>query len=405
MVSRAFGSTWWGRAWVSALEDAASLDPSRLGRGRTYARNGSVGPLEFHPGYVTAQVIGNHGRIYRTDIALRTLGPAEWEQVVDAIAARAGHAAALLDGELDPEIIDDAESCDIRLLPGSGDIRPDCTCPDWAEPCKHAAALCYLVANELDRDPFVLFLLRGLRRDDLLSMIRARRLGEDVPPLAVAESMGVDAADAWAGRGLDQPLDPLPEGVAHASTAAPGGFRPPPSWDIDLFEATGIRSRHIDELATDAAARAWAMLADGAGSELDESFEVDLARRAATMERIEADQLARELGWPPQRMGALAEAWARGGSLGVRMVIDDDSWSTDQAALAAAREVLVELGYSRRSVSLNYDSLRMRDNVWIALGPDGRWFKLQAKGKRMELHLVEAPSADITDLVDPPPPR
>ena len=94
--------------------------------------------------------------------ASRRWPTSEWEQVAIAIGTRAAHVAALLDGELDPGIVADAESADIKLLPGAGDLRWDCSCPDWAEPCKHAAALVYLVANELDRDPFVLFLLRGI---------------------------------------------------------------------------------------------------------------------------------------------------------------------------------------------------------------------------------------------------
>ena len=180
------------------MERSASLDPSRLARGRTYARNGSVGELEIGLGYVAATVRGTHGRIYRTDIAVKPLAAQEWEQVADAIAAKAAHAAALLDGELDPGLIEDAEQVDVRLLPGSGDLRPDCSCPDWAEPCKHAAALCYLVANELDRDPFQLFLLRGIGRDDLLAMVRSRRSGGTVEEPEPPESAGVVASEAWA---------------------------------------------------------------------------------------------------------------------------------------------------------------------------------------------------------------
>lgn len=170
-----FATSWWGRAWVDALERSAHLDPNRLARGRTYARQGAVLELEFGAGYVAGRVQGTHGRWYRADVAVRKLADAEWEQVADAIAARAAHAAALLEGELDPGIVDDLAELDVRLLPGPGDLRPDCTCPDWAEPCKHAAALCYLVAAELDRDPFVLFLLRGIDRGALTELLRVRR--------------------------------------------------------------------------------------------------------------------------------------------------------------------------------------------------------------------------------------
>ena len=398
-----FGTTWWGSSWVHALEESAALDPGRLTRGRKYARDGSVGPLELGPGFASARVTGSHGRFYRTDVAVKTLAPTEWDQVADAIAARAGHAAALLDGELDPGIVADAAECDIRLLPGAGDLRPDCSCPDWAEPCKHAAAVCYLVANELDRDPFALFLLRGLSRDDLLAMVRERRGGE-APASGPTDALGVEAIEAWAERGFDVPLAPIPDVVAAALVVPSAGYWSPPHWDVDLSESVGIGSLAIDGLADDAAERAWAMLADESPSGLDGSFEVDLARRAALIEPSRADRLARELGWTPQRLAALVEAWELGGAAGVQMVVDDDSWSTDQAAVAEGRERLGELGYSRRSVSLNYDSLRMRDNVFLALAPDGRWYKLQARGRRQEMHLAAAPADDVGELVDPAPP-
>ena len=83
-------------------------------------------------------------------------------------------------------------------------------------------------------------------------------------------------------------------------------------------------------------------------------------------------------------------------------VVADDLWSTDAAALEAARERLVDAGFNRRSVALNYDSLRLAGNVWLVLGPDGRWYRLQGSGKHAELRLASPPAADVVDLVDPP---
>ncbi len=167
-MARQFGRTWWGRAWVDALENRARLDPNRLPRGRTYARQERVSTLRVDAGEVTAFVRGGRPGRYRVLVRVRTFDDDEWDRLVAAIAGRAGHAAALLDGELDPEVAVDARDAGVDLLPGPGDLRPRCSCPDWADPCKHAAAVCYLVADVLDDDPFALFHVRGRTREALL---------------------------------------------------------------------------------------------------------------------------------------------------------------------------------------------------------------------------------------------
>ena len=172
-----FGQTWWGRAWLEALEQRARLDPDRLPRGREYARSGAVGELTLAPGEARARVRGRKTEPYQVRIRVRQFADDEWDRVLEAIAARLGHAAALLDGELPPEIADDAAGTGLDLLPGGGEVGPRCDCPDDADPCKHSAAACYLIADALDADPFALFLLRGRTRDQVLAGIRARRRG------------------------------------------------------------------------------------------------------------------------------------------------------------------------------------------------------------------------------------
>ncbi|MET0834114.1 MAG: SWIM zinc finger family protein, partial [Actinomycetota bacterium] len=139
---RGFGVTWWGEAWVTALEQRARLDPNRLPRGRSYARGGTVGELTIAPGEVRAAVQGRRARPYQVRMRVRVLDAAEWDRVLDAIATQIGHAAALLDGELLPEVADDVWGAGTDLLPGPGELQPRCSCPDWADPCKHAAAVC-----------------------------------------------------------------------------------------------------------------------------------------------------------------------------------------------------------------------------------------------------------------------
>ena len=153
--------TWWGRAWLVALEQRAQLDPNRLPRGRDYARSGAVGELVLAPGEARAEVRGRKRSPYLTRVRVRRFTDDEWDRVLDVICAQLGRAAAMLDGELPPEVTNDLASAGLSLLPGAGEVGPRCSCPDDADPCKHAAAVCYLVANALDADPFVALLLRG----------------------------------------------------------------------------------------------------------------------------------------------------------------------------------------------------------------------------------------------------
>ena len=170
-----FGSTWWGRAWVEALEHRARLDPNRLPRGRSYARWNMVSRLEVGRGEVRAVVQGSRAQPYAVRVRVRQFGDDEWEQVFAAIASRAANAAALLDGELEPGVAEAAAAAGVDLLPGAGELQPRCSCPDWADPCKHSAAVCYLVADQLDADPFALFLLRGRDREQVMAGVRHQR--------------------------------------------------------------------------------------------------------------------------------------------------------------------------------------------------------------------------------------
>jgi uncharacterized Zn finger protein len=402
MTPRAnFGTTWWGRSWTVALENAGSGYDSRIPRGRTYARKGAVFELELHPGHISSRVVGSTGELYRVDIAVRKLAETEWEQVADSIAGKAAHLAALLDGELAPGIVDDADAVDVRLLPRAADLRPDCTCPDWAEPCKHAAATCYVVASEMDRDPFALFLLRGKDRDELIEMVRSRRTGTD--PSATGPAAGGTGSAVgiiWEGRSLSDPPSAPPRGaLPRPDLSGPG--RPAP-WGPDRSEAPGFDTRPLEALARDAIDRAWAMLVDGSPSGLAAGARADLARRAAGVVKTDALKgVAERAGVSHHQLRAWAEAWRLGGDPAVS-VVADDAWSTDDRALEEARERLVDAGYERRSVALNYDSLRLAGNVWLVLGPDGRWYRLTGSGKQQDLRLAAPPAADVADLVDPP---
>ncbi|KIZ18334.1 zinc finger SWIM domain-containing protein [Streptomyces natalensis ATCC 27448] len=164
-----FAASWWGSAWVDALESTA-LDGARLDRGRAYAREGHVDTINVTPGRIVATVRGSRPRPYSAEIRLRTLSGQEWDDLLGAVAADPTQLAALLAKKLPSAL---AEG-DVRLLPGPGDLVPRCSCPDLGRPCKHAAALCFQVARLLDADPFVLLLMRGRGERELLDELSRR---------------------------------------------------------------------------------------------------------------------------------------------------------------------------------------------------------------------------------------
>lgn len=169
-----FGESWWARRWIEVLESFGWA--SRLQRGRSYARAGNVLELKIGSGNVLARVQGSRPKPYRVSINLDPLSSKDWDRVTEAMAAQAVFAAKLLAGEMPAEIEEAFRVSGVPLFPRSArDLRTDCSCPDWANPCKHVAAVCYLLGREFDADPFLLFRLRGREREQVLADLRARR--------------------------------------------------------------------------------------------------------------------------------------------------------------------------------------------------------------------------------------
>lgn len=165
------GRSWWARAWVAAVEDT-SLDHRALRGARRVAGSGRVGPITVSPGRLAAAVDdpdapdGLHA-----SITLPVLTGEEWSRLLDQVAAESGHLAALLSGEVPRALVRAADAAGVALLPGIGELDPECDCPDWGNPCVHAGALCYQAAWLLDQDPFVLLLLRGRDRDEIVAAL------------------------------------------------------------------------------------------------------------------------------------------------------------------------------------------------------------------------------------------
>jgi len=186
-----FVKHWWANRWIAALKPL--MDSGRLSRGRSYARHGQVLNIDIATGRVTARVQGSRRTPYEIDIQLKPLSDDEWERVFDALAGQAIFAAQLLNGEMPAEVEEVFDAVEAPLFPTTrGDLKTGCSCPDWANPCKHIAAVYYLLGERFDENPFLLFELRGRTQEQVAAALRERRAGsdaEEVFPMDPVEEM------------------------------------------------------------------------------------------------------------------------------------------------------------------------------------------------------------------------
>lgn len=183
---KGFGSSWWARQWLEAFECFGW--GKCLTRGKAYARNGNVLDVEILPGLVKAHVRGSKKTPYKVEISMKTLSEHEWEQVLDALASKAIFSAKLLVGDMPGDIEKAFSSLEVSIFPRhTMDLTAHCTCSDWLSPCKHIAAVYYILAQEFDRDPFLLFKLRGMNREQIMEAIRNRRTSVAQPVTAKKE--------------------------------------------------------------------------------------------------------------------------------------------------------------------------------------------------------------------------
>ncbi|MFJ6390058.1 SWIM zinc finger family protein [Streptomyces sp. NPDC091972] len=365
-----FAATWWGNAWVTALEEGA-LDAKRLARGRGYAEQGHVDAITVTPGLVLAYVQGSRARPYRVQVRLRTLGDADWDRFLDRAADRTGHIAALLDREMPQALAE----CGVPLLPGPGDLEPQCSCPDRGHPCKHAAALCYQTARLLDADPFVLLLLRGRGERELLdalsrlSAARAARAAQEQEP---APLPGVRAAEALAPRRLPPlpaplPVPPHPE-QPPAYPASPGG--------PDPFA--------LDQLATDAAARAHALLGTGRDPVGELTLWQDAVRLAAARPgsgltagtRALYASLAAATDRTPADLARAVAAWRQGGLEGLAVL--EEPWDPPAGRFDRARPLLLAADLPAFRPWRNRLT-HPRGHIQLRLGRDGLWYAYESE--------------------------
>jgi uncharacterized Zn finger protein len=270
--------TWWGERFIQTIENFT--EHNRLARGRAYAHNGKIVTHTIEPGRIIGSVRGSvnpYFGVYRepaytTQITVNTVPVVQWLPIIRELAQQASFVTQLLLGEM-PYSIDDAMNAHgLPFLPTDWeDLKTSCTCPDFEQPCKHAAGLCYLFAGELDRDPFLLFELRGLEREQLRQLLTESPLGQLVATTmdATAPAIEPDASyyarpereeppavtyrTFWEGAHRLPELEPAPHGGVPALTVRKQGDYPP-FWHRDasflhtiegLYERVRARSPEL----------------------------------------------------------------------------------------------------------------------------------------------------------------
>lgn len=214
----AIGEKWWSKRFVALLE---SFDMgARLTRGRSYARSGQVMDLEIEAGCVKADVQGSRPSPYQVEIRIPVFSKVEWTGAEEAMAGQAIFLAQLLAGEMPKDIESAFQSAKLSLFPaGTREFKTTCSCPDYANPCKHIAATYYILAEAFDQDPFLIFQWRGRNREELQENL-AKFRGLDTPEAAPEVSL--------------LPMEPLDLSTFWTAGELPR-FRPTPSPRPDLL--------------------------------------------------------------------------------------------------------------------------------------------------------------------------
>jgi uncharacterized Zn finger protein len=228
MATAKAGKNWWSRRFITAIE--AVTDAGRLSRGRSYASGSRIKTFAIHENQVIAQIRGSINPYfgvtkeptYITTIEFEPISEAQWHAAIAFLASKAGFLSKLMLAEIPENIEVPFETLGIQLLPtAQNDLVTACSCPDYSNPCKHIAGLYYRLAEELDRDPYLLFELRGMPRQTFQAALAATPLGKSMaqqlqgtaitpepiasyycrPSLvpATAESRALDGRSFWMG--------------------------------------------------------------------------------------------------------------------------------------------------------------------------------------------------------------
>ncbi|GAA2637957.1 hypothetical protein [Streptomyces vastus] len=387
---RARGQSWWGRAWTESMEDTWP-EEEPLKKGRAVARSGRLGPVTVSPGRVAALVYGGEDEPYTVSLELPELDDDQWDALWEKTADRPAETEALLAGELPPDLLEAAEDARLGVLPGYGELEPECDCDEPDHPCAHAVALGYQFSWLLDEEPQVLLLLRGREwaeaLEELKSVLLLRAMTGDAEdaddtddtveedaepdvrqPEAAGAPRGISVAEAYA-----RPVAPLP--------AIPALPEPP---EETAESVTGIEADPLERLVADAAVRARHLLAYTLGLAAEPPRPLDLwqdtVRIAATHPDPRVPHRLRDACGRPEELDRAVEAWRAGGSAGLDVL--EQPWEPPGADVARARAALTA-GWEEDELP----ELVVRGNHWtlagrgvqLRYGRDGRWYPYQER--------------------------
>jgi hypothetical protein len=295
---------------------------------------------------------------------------------------RAGHIAALLDREMSPHLVEDAAASGVDLLPGLGDLEPECDCGTW-DHCGHTAALCYQMARLVDEDPFVLLLMRGRGEHAVLDALQTRSAPAPAESSQEDSEQGVDAAEAYAAGDILPSLPPLP-----GLPERPGS---PPALDTEAAPAPGVEPGALEFLAAQTAVDALRLLAEALRPEHEQRVpdaELTLAQDAVRLaagdpEPAIADRLADGSGRDRDALALAVLAWKSGGVAALSVL--EDEWTVEAESLARARAALESAWDEDERPRLHTSGNRwtvVGGHAQLRLGRDGRWWPYREEGGR-----------------------
>lgn len=209
-----FSRTWWGDRFIKALE--AFTDEARLQRGRSYARGGKVLNFQIEQNHITARVKGSVNPYfgvskeptYNISIEITPIAKTRWKEIIHQLSSKASAVSRLLINEVPENIEDSFSELGLHLLPNNKkDFQTSCSCPDYANPCKHIAGVYYLVASQLDQNPFLLFELRGLSKAELQEKLAESPLGKALSEELDAKEIKIEAATSLYTKLSQQQID------------------------------------------------------------------------------------------------------------------------------------------------------------------------------------------------------
>lgn len=215
------GETWWTKRFLEVLDSFGWTN--RLQRGRSYARGGQVIDYKIDYGLITSKVQGSRSKPYSIEIQVKRLSDKQWKKVIKVMSSQARFLAKLLAGQMPQDIEEVFKEAKVTLFPADGkDFISDCSCPDYANPCKHIAAVYYIIGEAFDRDPFLIFHLRGLKKDELLEALHKES--------GVHIQRGMEEATEEKEEDIIEPLtnDPTPFWKGSNKIAYTSSLNPPP---------------------------------------------------------------------------------------------------------------------------------------------------------------------------------